>query len=394
MKPPSTSALERPGNEKYVALDVLRVACTFGVVFLHVFVSVGEPNSVRWMAKLRDFSLPVMVLSSFFVLTLSVTRKLPAFEGFFFKRAKRLWAPMLGWTLIYALIVSFLYPPIFDIPPAEMPPLAVYLTGYRHLWYLQFLFLGSLLIYPLLRSIARSDSRRSASCVLLFACSILLFAVTRTPAALELLPEETDVSVRIFAEQVMYCLPLVPLAVAMGLARGSIDRAFRGKRVRILALVAVAATAIIHLAFESLPFSREAFAIAVFVAALQPFRWAAVRHLEPFASASYGIYILHFLPVQVIWILGVLKGFNFDGLSVVVLSAGIYLTCFGIVRFASRLPLVELLLPGVRTSLQTLPQASGPIPLQTEPREFPVRLGAALPGGVELRLRENAVEHR
>ena len=394
MKPPFSEARYRPGNERYVALDVLRVACTFGVVFLHVFVTVGEPEPVRWMAKLRDFSLPVMVLSSFFVLTLSVTRKLPDFEGFFFKRAKRLWLPMLAWTLLYALALSFLLPPMFDIAAPAMPPLAVYLTGYRHLWYLQFLFLGSLLIYPLLKRIARSDSWRPTSSILLLALAALLFAATRTTPVRDMLPEELDISIRIFVQQVMYCAPLVPLAVAVGLARGTIDRAFRSKRIRAFSLISVAVTAAAHLAFENLPFSREAFSVAVFLAALQPFRLAAAWRLEPFASASYGIYILHFLPVQVIWILGVLKGFNFDALSVVVLSLGIYLVCFGIARFASRITFLEWLLPGVSTSLHSLPKASSPIPSAPTPREIPARLGAALPGGGELQLRGNTVEHR
>lgn len=108
---------------RFEGLDALRVFASFGIVFLHVYVSAGYPNSLDSFLKFRDFALPLMVLTSFFLLTISLMRKSEAgFAGFFSRRLKRLWLPLIVWSFVYSLTEAFVIPVLFGFAPAgEMP---------------------------------------------------------------------------------------------------------------------------------------------------------------------------------------------------------------------------------------------------------------------------------
>lgn len=343
-------------GERYAGLDVLRALGSFGVIFVHVYTAVGQPSSIYWLLKLRDFSLPVLVLSSFFLLTASLSRKPEyGFADFFGRRAKRLWLPMVIWTAIYSLAIAFVLPGVFAVESMGLPPLAVFMTGYRHLWYLQFVFLGSLLIYPLIIFLVRKvkDSAWSSykSYGALGSCAIFLMFF-RLYADWDAIAPEADISVQMFVSQSASYFPLIPWAAAVGLARHRIVSLFTRKTFRILSLAAVLAAAGVHLAMDNVPFTREAFAFAVFFAALQPIRRVQLKRLAPLAGNSYGIYILHFLPVQIVWILVAVKGYGFGGASVLVLTAGIYVGCFALTSALGRLPFAEWFLPTVFTALR------------------------------------------
>jgi peptidoglycan/LPS O-acetylase OafA/YrhL len=132
----------------YEGLDAMRVFSSFGVVFLHVCAATGTPQSLETFLKFRDFALPVLVMMSFFLLTASFIRhEEKDFGQFFIRRFARLWIPFFVWTLFYILLTCFLVPLMTGFQAAESFSPLVFLTGYRHLWYLQFLFIGSLLVY-------------------------------------------------------------------------------------------------------------------------------------------------------------------------------------------------------------------------------------------------------
>ena len=350
---------------------MLRILGSFGVIFLHVYTAVGQPDSIYWLLKLRDFSLPVLVLSSFFLLTAGLSRKPEyGFADFFSRRAKRLWLPMVIWTAIYSLAVAFVLPGVFAIESMGMPPLAVFMTGYRHLWYLQFVFLGSLAIYPLTIFLVRKGkdsawpSYKSYGALGLSAIVLLLFF--RLFADWDTIAPEADISLQMFVSQSTSYLPLIPLAAAVGLARHRIVSLFTRKTFRVLSLAAVLAAAGVHLAADNVPFTREAFAFAVFFAALQPISGVPVKRLAPLAGNSYGIYILHFLPVQIVWTLAAVRGYDFGSASVLVLTAGIYVGCFALTSALGRLPFADWFLPTVFTALR---------PKTATPHEEPIVSG-------------------
>lgn len=342
-------------SDKYPGLDLLRIVSAFGVVFLHVYVSVGQPSSVYWFLKFRDFSLPVMVISSFFVLTVSLSRRSGySFFAFLGRRSMRLWLPMVVWTVFYSVAGTFVLPQTFGIDGAALPSVSVFLTGYRHLWYLQFLFLGSLLVFPLIMfgTANRGHLKQSPLrlCVALIASAIFLFLFRGLFAAWDLPGPEVDISVQMFVSQSVGCLPFIPLAVATALLREKIGRWFTVLQFRWASFLVAGSLAFLHTATEGIPYTREAFAFAVFFTALQPTRAGRNGMLASLAQGSYGVYILHFLPVQIIGVLVGYKGYTFGGGSVVVLTAGIYVGCLAVASLARKIPAVEWLLPIAATA--------------------------------------------
>lgn len=170
---------ETSPSQRYEGLDVFRGFAAFGVVWLHTFLAAAgntadsnslAGESIAWL-KLRDFSLPLIVLSSFFVLTISLLQKQESkFSSFFIKRFKRLWIPLFIWTTFYCLMWAFVMPRIFGWQYyGKLNSIDVFISGYMHLWFLQFILLGSLIVYPVLRWLrGKSAAERTKISVLLF----------------------------------------------------------------------------------------------------------------------------------------------------------------------------------------------------------------------------------
>ncbi|HLM60743.1 MAG TPA: acyltransferase [Pyrinomonadaceae bacterium] len=338
---------------RYEGLDALRVFSSFGVVFLHVNVSAGFPNSLWLFLKFRDFALPVMVMSCFFVLTVSLTRQPDGdFESFFSRRLKRLWIPLFIWTFAYSLSEAFLFPWLLGADTfGELPP-TVFFTGYRHLWFLQFIFVGSLLIYPLIKQMTgepnRSRIKLSTFC---FGLSILygflFYSFLQNYTDWDNLSPESDMSLRIFVSQAGNYIFYIPVAVGLAMASGRINELFARARFRRLSLAVVLITMLVHVGTNGVPFSREIYGIAVFLAALQPWEKIRFRGWQILASYSYGIYILHFLPVQILWLVVAAKNIELDGTTVFGVTVIVYFASFAAAVLIRKLFPADWLIPSV-----------------------------------------------
>ena len=150
----SPEIIETSSSGRYEGLDAFRGLAAFGVVLAHTFqaakvnvVNTGGLNGGLnpWL-KLRDFSLPLIVMSSFFVLTISIIRKPDSkFSSFFTKRFKRLWLPLFIWTNIYCLIWALVMLEVIGWNKSgRMPSIDIFISGYKHLWFFKFIFLVSL----------------------------------------------------------------------------------------------------------------------------------------------------------------------------------------------------------------------------------------------------------
>jgi peptidoglycan/LPS O-acetylase OafA/YrhL len=336
-------------RDRFDGLDLLRILSCFGVVFLHVDVTAGSPASLNWLVKMRDFSLPVMVLTSFFLLAASqVRRPKRDFGRFVVRRAERLLMPMVFWTAVYSVALVYVLPALFGFESEGFPPLTVFLTGYRHLWYLQFLFVGSVLAFPFVSYLVRKMSGHDRPAAKLWAVGALgasgVLAISGCSNDWVAADAATDVSVRLFITQSSRCAPLIPIAVFLGSVWGGASGRFDKPRSRRLYLVAAAGLGVMHVATD-LPFTSEAFALAVFLAALQPLSRALPENLAAAAGCSYAIYILHFLPVQILWGLVALKGFTFGGGAVVGMTVAVYIACLLAALAARRVEAFSWLLP-------------------------------------------------
>ena len=342
---------------RYEGLDALRVFSSFGVVFLHVFVAAGYPNSLWLLVKFRDFALPLMVMSSFFLLTLLFARKRDNnFGSFFSRRLNRFWIPLIVWTFAYSLSEAFLFPALLGAETfAAMPAPIVYLTGYRHLWFLQFIFVGSLLMYWLLKRLTgESEARRTKFSVFCFAAAvlyaILFWAFLKNYTDWDNLRPESDMNLRIFVSQAGNYILYIPIAVGIGLAADKINDLFDRNAFRRLSLAAALVTMLVHLGTDGVLWTREIYGVAVFLAALQPWGKISSKLWRSLAAYSYGIYILHFLPVQILWLVVASQNSEPGGVAVFGFAVFIYLASFAAAVALRKLFPADWLLPLVPVS--------------------------------------------
>jgi hypothetical protein len=174
-----------------------------------------------------------MVMSSFFVLTVSLTRKPDSsFESFFSRRLKRLWIPLFVWTFVYSLSEALLFPTLLGAESfGGLPPAAVFFTGYRHLWFIQFIFVGSLIIYPLIKRLTDEQSpaqiKLSTFCFgLSILYGLLFYSFLQNYTDWDNLSPEFDMSLRIFVSQAGNYIFYIPVAVGLALGCGKINELF------------------------------------------------------------------------------------------------------------------------------------------------------------------------
>ncbi len=342
---------------RYEGLDGLRVAASFGIVFLHVTVAAGSPNALELFLKFRDSALPLMVMASFFLLTVSLTRKPDGgFAGFFSRRLKRLWLPLVVWSFVYSLTEAFVIPVLFGFAPAgEMPSPIVFFTGYRHLWFLQFIFVGSLVIYPFICWL--NGERKPARAKLSFFCfcltffyGFLFYSFLKNYTGWDSFSPETDGNLKLFISQAGNYILYIPIAVGCGLMRERISDLFARAAFRRLSLVFVLIAMAIHVGTNIIPFTREIYGVAVFLAALQPWRKISSATPQTLAAYSYGIYILHFLPAQILWMFVAYRNFEPDGAAVFAIAAVVYFASFAAAVLIRKSFPADWLLPLVRVN--------------------------------------------
>lgn len=294
---------------RYEGLDTFRVFAGLGVVLLHIYATIGLDTKSSLLIRLRDCAVPFFILSSVFILTRVLIRKPELqFKEFFYKRLTRLWVPFFIWTIIYTLTMGFVVPVIFGWNRFDFPPpngfLTRLLSGYLHLWFLQFLFLASLLVYPAVKFFSQKKTPRRkivVSCILAAIFFLLAFNLIHSHKIL-LLPESADNSLVIFIDETAANGFLVPLAIVLSLYKEEIDQLNKRLVFRGAGLFALFITMYFYLENEFNQYLRWAYSLMVFGAALQP--WNPLpKIISRFASYSYAIYIIHVLPVYLLVIL-------------------------------------------------------------------------------------------
>ncbi|HEY0658835.1 MAG TPA: acyltransferase [Pyrinomonadaceae bacterium] len=345
MNSPSSPEIRKTSSsQRYEGLDAFRGFAAFGVVWLHTFTSgsSGAENqvgfgsgSVAWL-KLRDFSLPLIVMSSFFVLTISLLRKPESkFSSFFTTRFKRLWIPLFIWTSVYCLMWLFVMPLVLGLNSfAERPSIDVFISGYRHLWFLQFIFLGSLIVYPVLCWLRnKSEPERIKISILFFlaaAIYAIVFKLLIQPINLHnLFPFKPSQSLIMFIVQSSKYTFFILIAVGLGLLSNKINNLYKQNVFRICSLIAVLFSLILHLTLDHIALTAAIYGIAVFIAALQPWERISFRLVHISAAYSYGIYILHFFLCEALEVLVIRGKHELDSAAVFSISILFYVMSFG-----------------------------------------------------------------
>lgn len=372
---PSPEISKTSSSQRYEGLDAFRGFATFGVVWLHTFIAgtanLSNPNelnsySIAWL-RLRDFSLPLIVMSSFFVLTLSTLRNPESrFSSFFATRFKRLWLPLFIWTSVYLLLWTFVMPRVFEQRSFEqVHSIDVYISGYMHLWFLQFIFLGSLIVYPALcRLRSKSESEKIKISIVLFLAAIiyaiLLKLFIHNAIQHVLLLSNPSPSVLLFAAQASKYAFFVPVAIGVGLLGAKLNNLYKQNVFRVYSLAAVLLSLIFHLTLKQNALTAPLFGIAVFVAALQPWKRIPFRLVYISAAYSYGIYIFHFLLCELLQILILQGQFKFNNAAIFSISILFYVMSFGLAVLVRKIIPVDWLVPLIPVGLKTSVKSRNP----------------------------------
>ncbi len=290
---------DSPARARYDGLDVFRSLSIYGVVVIHFSLGLGLRSTpgLELVIRLRDCSFPIIVLTSYFVMTRSLmARPDRRFGHFAAGRFTRLAVPCLIWTALYWVMCE-VAEPLWSGASPSWPPLTVWLTGFVHLWFLQFLFLGCG------GGVSRHPLHRPASAAELGVRGRLRGggrglrtlgapAPHRARAGGVVQPTPTT-SLRLAAAKGVVWAKFIPVGVAMAFLADSIDALYRRPVFRAATLVAAAAAMFLHVSSAAPEVSRSLYSLAVFVVLLRPWPPGALDWLRPAAKYSYPVYIIH-----------------------------------------------------------------------------------------------------
>ena len=281
-----------PARARYDGLDVFRSLSIYGVVVIHFAQVLDLPSTpgLELVIRLRDCSFPIIVLTSFFVMTRSlVARPNRRFGPFAANRFTRLAVPCLVWTALYWVMWEVVGPLRLGASPS-WPPLTIWLTGFIHLWFLQFLFLGSVAAFPVIRFIV-GRPRLNWAFAAAFAAAVAAYGLWGrqhlTEHALSVWINLADDSLRVAATKVIAWGKYIPVGIVMAFVADSIDAFYRRPVFRAATLVAAAAAMILHVSSAAPEVSRSLYSLAVFVVLLRPWPQGFLDWLRP--AARYRI---------------------------------------------------------------------------------------------------------
>ena len=297
--------LDPAARARYGGLDVFRSVSIFGVVVIH-FSQVLDLHStpgLELVIRVRDCSFPIIVLTSFFVLTRSIMAKPDRLFGpFAASRFTRLAVPCIVWTALYWAMWEVAGPLLHGASPS-WPPLTIWLTGFIHLWFLQFLFFGAIAAFPVIRFIV-GRPRLNWVFAAGFAAAAAAYGLWGrqhlTEHALSVWINLADDSLRVAVTKSVAWGKYIPVGIAMAFLADSIDALYRRPVFRAATLGAAAAAMLLHVSTAVPEVSRSLYSLAVFVVLLRPWPPGSLDWLRPAARYSYPIYIIHPAVAQVV----------------------------------------------------------------------------------------------
>jgi len=289
---------DAPGQSRYDGLDLFRPFSIFGVVLIHFSQALVLPPTPAFLffVRVRDCALPIMVLTSFFVLTRALMAD-PGrtFARFAAGRFRRLVVPCVIWTALYWVMFE-VAGPLWSGGQAAWPPATRWLSGFIHLWFLQFLFVGGVILFPLIRWIVRHPRLRwmsAAACVAAAAVYWAWSAPHLSSDAVLSWVQDADVSLKVAIRQSVVYAKYPLLGVAIALVADPLAGFYRRPAFRAATVLAAVGALAVHANASAPAVSRIVYSLAVFIALLRPWTPGALRWVRPVAKYSYPIYILH-----------------------------------------------------------------------------------------------------
>jgi surface polysaccharide O-acyltransferase-like enzyme len=304
MEPIDTRAPAPPARRtRYDGLDLFRPLSIFGVVLIHFSLAYDLKSypAFNLAIRLRDCAFPVIVLTSFFVMTRSLLAN-PGrtFAQFASNRFVRLAVPCAIWSTLYWLMWEVAGALVRGERPSWPPP-TLWLTGYAHLWFLPFLFFGALLAFPLVRSVARLPGIHDRSFGLRVAAVFGAAGAAYWVWGRPFLTSQTafiwlgqgDLSTRVAIGQSIIFAKYTVLGIATAFMADGIGTLYARPGFRAATLLFAAAACVVHVTAAVPQISRAIYSMAVFIVLLRPLPPGRLEWLRPAARYSYPIYIVH-----------------------------------------------------------------------------------------------------
>jgi peptidoglycan/LPS O-acetylase OafA/YrhL len=157
-------------------------------------------------------------------------------------------------------------------------------------------------------------------------------------------------SLKLFIVQASRYAFFIPVAIGLGLLSNKINSLYKLTVFRICSLIAVLFTLIVHLT-KTNSLTAIMYGIAVFMAALQPWKRIPFRLVYISAAYSYGIYILHFFLCEALLVIVYRGKHEFDNAAIFSISVLFYVISFGAAVLFRKIIPVDWFIPLVPIKL-------------------------------------------
>lgn len=287
----------QPPKGRLGGVDAFRIGASLSTVWIHATaITLLEPLGAfgRWAVPYFCFIAGLFLVAG---VARAPDRGIPAYarERFF-----RLYTPFLFWTAVYLAARSIKRAVFSDEPPIELGFFRLLSGSSEHLWFLPFLLLASVLVFPLVRW-AYGHERREAVVGLAGVFIGLAIAMASAPRWFSYFAlDSTPLSIEYFLSRTWNRAPSFVWGVSLGLLWR-----FRPSKMRLSAAEAatggaVALACLVYLWAEGRNSALENLAgLGMSVLAFGPWPERFCQRAAAYGGISYGVYLAHPLFVQV-----------------------------------------------------------------------------------------------
>ena len=282
---------EAPARAKSIdripTLDAARFLAAVAIVWLHapevpLLERTGDPFT-RW-------AVPFFTAAAVFLLIRGLMRNPDrSFNQYVTSRALRLYAPFLAWTLVYFALRQAKRAVLSGEPPVRIDETVLFMGMAHHQWFLPFIFLLSVALFPVGRCLATHPTARSPAMAI---ATLLGAALVFVRNALDFSQDPPGLDhYRMFLLLSLDALPAGIWAIVVALYTH--DRDVPSRAFASIGIVATLAGAVAIALLGRNALAENTAGIGVLFASLA-FRWPGREQTATRLGAlAYGMYLSH-----------------------------------------------------------------------------------------------------